>query len=95
MLGQIVLLFAQKYRPEIVEQIDNRKKIFYPSKLRFSYVFSSRGYIAYFCIITSEYLIEFYTQGGNHIHAVWRDFDGDFGRDLLSEHLVKERLKTD
>lgn len=23
---------------------------------------------------------------GNHIHSVWRDVDGDFGRDLLSEH---------
>ena len=23
---------------------------------------------------------------GNHIHTVWRDFDGDFGRDLLREH---------
>ena len=22
----------------------------------------------------------------NHIHSVWRDFDGDFGRDLLREH---------
>jgi hypothetical protein len=95
MLGQIVLLFAEKYHPEIVEPINNRKKIFDPSKMRFSYIFSSRGYIAYFCIITSEYLLEFDNQGGNHIHAVWRDFDGDFGRDLLSEHLVKERLKTD
>jgi hypothetical protein len=94
-LEQIVLLFAEKYRPEIVEQIKNRKKIFDPSTLRFSYVFSSRGYVAYFCIITSEYLIEFDNQGGNHIHSAWRDFDGDFGRGLLSEHLVKERLKTD
>ena len=24
--------------------------------------------------------------GANHIHSVWRDFDGDFGRDLLREH---------
>jgi hypothetical protein len=24
---------------------------------------------------------------GNHVHSVWRDFDGDFGRDLLAEHL--------
>jgi hypothetical protein len=24
---------------------------------------------------------------GNHIHTVWRDFDGDFGRDILREHL--------
>ena len=22
----------------------------------------------------------------NHVHAAWRDFEGDFGRDLLSEH---------
>ena len=25
---------------------------------------------------------------GNHIHAVWRDFNGDFGRDVLAEHLA-------
>ena len=86
---QIVLLFAEKYRPEIVAQINNRKEIFDPSTLRFSYVFSSRGYVAYFCIITKEYLIEFDNQGGNHIHAVWRDFDGDFGRDLLTDHFRK------
>lgn len=88
-LEQIVLLFAERFRPEIVEQIKNREKIFDPSTLRFSYVFSSRGYISYFCIITSEYLIEFDNQGGNHIHAAWRDFDGDFGRDLIGEHLKR------
>ena len=25
---------------------------------------------------------------GNHVHSVWRDFNGDFGRDLLAEHLA-------
>jgi len=24
--------------------------------------------------------------GANHVHTVWRDFHGDFGRDLLKEH---------
>ncbi len=24
---------------------------------------------------------------GNHVHSVWRDFAGDFGRDLLREHI--------
>ncbi|MDF1823132.1 MAG: DUF3500 domain-containing protein [Verrucomicrobiales bacterium] len=24
----------------------------------------------------------------NHVHAVWRDFEGDFGRDILREHYV-------
>jgi Protein of unknown function (DUF3500) len=25
---------------------------------------------------------------GNHIHAVWRDFNDDFGRDVLAEHMA-------
>ncbi len=39
------------------------------------------------------FLIEFdNTQNnGNHIHAVWRDFAGDYGRDLLREHLAAVR----
>ena len=26
------------------------------------------------------------TGAANHIHEVWRDFKGDFGRDLLADH---------
>ena len=35
-----------------------------------------------------SFLIEFdNTQNNaNHIHQVWRDFKGDWGRDLLAEH---------
>ena len=87
---QLILLFAEKYRPEIVEQINDRKKIFDPSSLKFSYIFSTRGYISYFCIVSREYLIEFDNQGGNHIHSVWRDFDGDFGRDLILDHITQD-----
>ena len=25
---------------------------------------------------------------GNHIHSVWRDFNGDFGRDVLADHMA-------
>jgi hypothetical protein len=34
------------------------------------------------------FLIEFdNTQNdANHIHLVWRDFKGDWGRDLLADH---------
>ena len=28
---------------------------------------------------------------GNHVHSVWRDFEGDFGRDILREHLQASR----
>jgi hypothetical protein len=40
----------------------------------------------YFRIQGAHFLIEFDNSGGNHIHSVWRDFDGDFGRDVLREH---------
>lgn len=42
----------------------------------------------YYRIQGKSFLIEFdNTQNNaNHIHSVWRDFDGDFGRDLIREH---------
>jgi hypothetical protein len=40
----------------------------------------------YFRIQGANFLIEFDNSGGNHIHSVWRDFEGDFGRDVLTEH---------
>ncbi len=42
----------------------------------------------YYRIQGKSFLIEFdNTQNNaNHIHSVWRDFNGDFGEDLLKEH---------
>jgi hypothetical protein len=47
----------------------------------------------YYRVQGPTFLIEFdNTQNnGNHIHSVWRDFAGDFGRDLLREHLSAVR----
>jgi hypothetical protein len=43
----------------------------------------------YYRIQGPTFLVEYdNTQNnGNHIHSVWRDFEGDFGRDLLREHV--------
>jgi hypothetical protein len=42
----------------------------------------------YYRIQGKTFLIEFDNaeDNGNHIHLVWRDFNGDFGTDLLKEH---------
>ena len=42
----------------------------------------------YYRIQGKTFLVEFdNTQNNaNHIHLVWRDFNGDFGRDLIKEH---------
>ena len=48
-----------------------------------------RGEKHYYRIQGPTFLVEYdNTQNdGNHIHSVWRDFQGDFGRDLLREHI--------
>ena len=50
---------------------------------------TERGKKHYYRIQGPTFLVELdNTQNdGNHIHSVWRDFEGDFGRDLLREHL--------
>lgn len=48
----------------------------------------NRGELHYYRVQGPTFLIEYdNTQNdGNHIHSVWRDFNGDFGADLLREH---------
>jgi hypothetical protein len=50
---------------------------------------TERGKKHYYRVQGPTFLIEYdNTQNdGNHIHSVWRDFNGDFGRDLLREHI--------
>lgn len=47
-----------------------------------------RGEGHYYRIQGPTFLVEYdNTQdGANHIHTVWRDFEGDFGEDLLARH---------
>jgi len=48
-----------------------------------------RGQKHYYRLQGPTFLIEFDNSqnDGNHVHSIWRDFTGDFGRDLLREHL--------
>jgi hypothetical protein len=48
----------------------------------------NKGELHYYRVQGPTFLIEFddTQNNGNHIHSVWRDFNGDFGVDLLSEH---------
>jgi len=50
---------------------------------------TDKGKKHYYRIQGPTFLVEYDNaqNDGNHIHSVWRDFNGDFGRDLLREHL--------
>ncbi|HEX9366981.1 MAG TPA: DUF3500 domain-containing protein [Vicinamibacterales bacterium] len=53
---------------------------------------TEKGKKHYYRVQGPTFLVEYdNTQNdGNHIHSVWRDFNGDFGRDLLREHLKSQ-----
>jgi hypothetical protein len=55
----------------------------------------NRGDPHYYRVQTPAFLIEYdNTQNGaNHIHSVWREFNGDFGEDLLKEHYQQSHKK--
>jgi len=52
---------------------------------------AERGKKHYYRIQGPTFLIEHDNSqnDGNHIHSIWRDFNGDFGRDLLREHIAR------
>ena len=57
------------------------------ASLRFGWAgAAARGQPHYWRIQGTGFLIEWDNSGGNHIHNVWRDFQGDWGRDVLEEH---------
>jgi hypothetical protein len=52
-----------------------------------------RGQKYYYRVQGPTFLIEHNNtqNNGNHVHSVWRDFNGDFGRDVLAEHMAMYR----
>ena len=61
-------------------------------KVRFAWAGEiEKGKKHYYMVQGPTFLVEYdNTQNnGNHIHSVWRDFNGDFGRDLLREHVAQ------
>ena len=63
-------------------------------KLRFAWAGGLNKGDPHYFRITDEgaFMVEYANtqNGANHAHAVWRLFEGDFGRDILGEHLQKE-----
>ncbi len=82
--------FASNGRDEITEEA--MQKIHDAAdNLRFAWAGSTKlGEAHYFRIVMPQvFLVEYAnTQNdANHAHATWRKFNGDFGRDLLGEHI--------
>lgn len=88
LLEKLVAEYAGNMPPEIAEA---RMKQLQQAGANVYFAWAGaveRGGPHYYRIQTPKFLIEYdNTQNdANHIHSVWRDFDGDFGLDLLQEH---------
>ncbi len=83
----LITTFAEHLRPEWAEARTARVRAGGLESIRFGWAGSGiRGEPYYFRIQGATFLIEFDNSGGNHIHSVWRDFQGDWGRDVLADH---------
>jgi hypothetical protein len=89
LLLDLVGQFATKYREPILDQIAERTPIIAGHGMHFAWAGGFEpGEGHYYRVQTPHFLFEYdNTQNGaNHVHAVWRQFDGDFGADLLRQH---------
>ena len=90
MLMQIIDAYSSTMEADVAA--DRAKKIQQAGADKITFAWAGeteRGKKHYYRVQGPTFLIEFdNTQNdGNHVHSVWRDFNGDFGRDLLREHL--------
>ena len=90
---ELLLQLINEYLKVMPEEMANKRFKNIQSEeigeIRFGWAGGTKsGEPHYYRIQGKSFLIEFdNTQNNaNHIHSVWRDFEGDFGRDLIREH---------
>ena len=90
LLMRVIDAYAGLMAPDIAADRLAKIKIAGVENVAFGWAGSiERGQRHYYRVQGPTFLIEFDNSqnNGNHVHSVWRDFRGDFGRDLLREHL--------
>jgi hypothetical protein len=86
-LLSLISAFAEHLKPEYAQARLARIRAGGLDSIRFGWAGALEpGAPYYFRIQGAAFVIEFDNSGGNHIHSVWRDFDGDWGRDVLADH---------
>jgi hypothetical protein len=90
LLTALIDVYAGLMAPDVAAERMDRLKKAGLDNIAFAWAGETeRGKKHYYRLQGPTFLVEYdNTQNdGNHIHSVWRDFNGDFGRDLLREHL--------
>ena len=88
-LWALIEEYAEAQPPTVAAERLARVKKAGLDGIRFAWMGSlEEGQPHYYRVQGPTFLIEYdnVQNGANHVHSVWRDFDGDFGRDALAAH---------
>lgn len=91
-LRHLIEEYVHRYRPELAANDLAKIQKGGWSKLRFAWAGGLEKFQGhYYRIQGPSFLLEYDSiqNNNNHIHSVWRDFNGDFGEDLLKQHYEK------
>ena len=97
-LERLIRHYVERARPEVAEPMWERIATAGLGDVTFAWAGSDapgRGH--YYAVRGPTFVMEYdNTQNGaNHIHAVWRDLERDWGGDVLSEHLRAAHAKRE
>ncbi len=96
-LVKLIEVYARTFEPGLAEARMTRVREGGIEKVRFGWAGATeRGKPHYYRVQGPLFLIEYDSSqnNGNHVHTVWRDYTGDFGRDLLREHYENTKGST-
>ncbi len=91
-LWALIEMYAERLRPELAQTELEKITRAGRGKIYFAWAGGAEsGQPHYYRIHGPTFLIEYdNTQdNANHIHTVWRDFEGDWGLDLLRDHYAR------
>jgi hypothetical protein len=86
---RIIAEFVQRYRPELAEADMAAIEASGWEKIQFAWIGTAEvAKPHYYRVQGPTFLFEYdnVQNDARHPHAVWREFNGDFGRDVLAEH---------
>jgi hypothetical protein len=89
MLMRLIREYVGRHRPDVAEHDIQKLSAAGLDKLHFAWAGGfERGEPHYYRVQGGSFVLEYdnVQNGANHVHSVWRDFDREFGRDLLADH---------
>jgi Protein of unknown function (DUF3500) len=95
-LMKLIQEYVGRHRPDVATEDLEKVKKAGVEKIYFAWAGGlERGEPHYYRVQGGNFVLEYdnVQNGANHVHSVWRDFDHDFGTDLLGEHYKAAHAK--